>query len=48
MVIGAMESNDNDVWGFTGTPPTQAYYPAAWTTCPPQRSNTADFGSGRY
>jgi type II secretory pathway pseudopilin PulG len=48
IVIGSMESNDNDVWGFTGAPPTQAFYPTAWTVCPPARTKAADFGSGCY
>lgn len=48
LVVGSMESNDNDIWGFTGTPPTQAFYPTAWTTCPPKPSSSADFGSGCY
>lgn len=34
IVVGGLESNDFDIWGFVPNPPTQAWYPTAWTVCP--------------
>lgn len=47
IVVGGVESNDNDIWGFTQHPPTQQWFPAAWRECP-AKATTADLGSGCY
>lgn len=48
IVAGGMESNDNDVWGFTQHPPTQQWFPAAWKECSVTPSSSSDPGSGCY
>jgi Tfp pilus assembly protein PilX len=48
IVAGGMESNDNDVWGFTPHPPTQMWFPTAWHTCSTTPSSSSDPGSGCY
>jgi Tfp pilus assembly protein PilX len=48
IVVGGVESNDNDIWGFTQHPPTQEWFPTAWHECSATPSNPADPGSGCY
>lgn len=48
IVVGGVESNDNDIWGFTQHPPTQEWFPTAWRACSATPSSSSDLGSGCY